>query len=214
MHTSEAFFRRLVSVAVTGCVIAAALGAWPSSRSIAQAAQAAPPAPVAQPAAAGQQPATIGQGKENLLPGGATSVQETHADWRVVCAQQNGKKVCALSQQQTDNNTRQLMLAIELASPVANKAEGTLILPFGLALDRGLTLQIDDGATAQALRFRTCLPVGCLVALTFDSATVALLKKGSVLTVKATADGGQEADFKISLKGFGSALDRTSALAQ
>ena len=148
------------------------------------------------------------------LPGDATSLQETHGDWRVACAQQNGRKVCALSQQQTDQNTRQLLLAIELNVPAIDKAEGTLILPFGLALDRPITLQIDGTAAGSMLRFRTCLPVGCLVSLAFDPTTVALLRKGTTLAVTTTADDGQGAVFKISLKGFSSALDRTAALAK
>jgi invasion protein IalB len=148
------------------------------------------------------------------LPGGATSLQEMHGDWRVACAQQNGRKVCALSQQQTDKDTRQLLLAIELNAPAIDNAEGTLILPFGLALDRPVTLQIDEAAAGPPLRFRTCLPVGCLVGLAFDPATVALLRKGTTLTVRAIADGGQGAAFKISLNGFSGALDRVVALAK
>ena len=147
-------------------------------------------------------------------PGGATSLQEMHGDWRVTCAQQNGRKVCALSQQQTDKDSRQLLLAIELNAPAIDRAEGTLILPFGLALDRPVTLQIDEAAAGLTLRFRTCLPVGCLVSLAFDPTAVALLRKGTTLTVSATADGGQGAAFKISLNGFSSALDRTAALAK
>ena len=149
-----------------------------------------------------------------LLPGGATSLQETYGDWRVTCALQNEQKVCALSQQQTDKDTRQLLLAIELNTPAMNKAEGTMVLPFGLALDQPVMLQIDESAAGQALRFRTCLPVGCLVSLAFDPATVAQLRKGTTLTVNATADGGKGAAFKISLNGFSSALDRTAALAK
>jgi invasion protein IalB len=148
------------------------------------------------------------------LPGGASSLQETYGDWRVACAQQNGKKTCALSQRQTDKDSRQLVLAVELSAPAADKAEGTLILPFGLAIERPITLQIDQAAAGPALHFRTCLPVGCLVGLNFDAATVALLRKGTTLTIKATADGGQETSFKISLKGFADALDRTAALAK
>jgi invasion protein IalB len=148
------------------------------------------------------------------LPGGATSLQETHGDWRVVCGQPNGKKVCALSQQQTEKDTHQLMLAIELSPPVNNTAGGTLILPFGLALDRPVTLQIDDAATGQVLRFRTCLPVGCLVALAFDPGAVVRLREGTMLTIKTTADGGQEALFKVSLEGFAAALDRTVDLSR
>ncbi len=147
------------------------------------------------------------------FPADAASLQEMHGDWRVACVREGGRKICALSQRQTDPNTHQLLLAIELNAPAIDKAEGTLILPFGLALDRPVTLQIDEGGSGPALRFRTCLPVGCLVSLSFDPTTVARLRDGATLTVRATADGGQGAAFKISLSGFSSALARTVALA-
>src|SRR5580692_9711615 len=115
----------------------------------------APLVPAAEAMQVGQS-AAAAQGAQGTepLPGDATSLQEMHGDWRVVCAQQNGRKVCALSQQQTDKDTRQLLLAIELSAPTIDKAEGTLILPFGLALDRPVTLQIDEDATGPTLRFR------------------------------------------------------------
>jgi invasion protein IalB len=199
-NTTDAFRRAASELIVAGCVTAAAFTTLCPIGLLAE------PAQVAQGAVAGQG----GQG----LPGGASSLQETYGDWRVACAQQNGKKVCAFSQQQTDKDTRQLVLAVELNAPAADRAEGTLILPFGLALERPISLHIDEAAAGPTLRVRTCLPVGCLVTLTFDPATVALLKKGTVLTVKATADGGQQMAFKISLKGFADALDRTAALAK
>ncbi len=152
-------------------------------------------------------------GGGSQLPGGASSLQEAHGNWRVTCAQPGGKKVCALSQQQTDQESRQLVVAVELTTLSPDRAEGTLVLPFGLALERGTTLQIDD-APGQVFRFRTCLQVGCLVALAFNPTTVAALRKGTVLIVKATVDGGQEAVFKIPLAGFASALDRTAALSK
>jgi invasion protein IalB len=157
------------------------------------------------------QAAPAGGGSQ--LPGGASSLQETHGNWRVTCAQPGGKKICTLSQQQADQESRQLVVAIELTTVSADRAEGTLVLPFGLALDRGITLQVDD-APGQALRYRTCLQVGCLVALNFNAATLASLRKGTVLVVKATVDGGQEAAFKLPLAGFSSALDRTAALSK
>lgn len=147
-------------------------------------------------------------------PGDATSLQEMHGDWRVACRQQNGRKSCVLAQQQTDKDTHQLLLAMEVDTLASEKAEGTLILPFGLALDRPVTLQTDEAAPGPALRFRTCLPVGCLVGLAFDPTTIAQLRKGTTLTVNATADGGQGVAFKISLNGFSSGLDRMAALAK
>jgi invasion protein IalB len=148
------------------------------------------------------------------LPGDAGSLQEMHGDWRVACVLQNGRKVCALSQQQTDPKTHQLLLAIELNAPAIDRAEGTLILPFGLAVNRPITLQVENADAGPALHVRTCLPVGCLVTVVFDPSTVALLRKGATLSVNASDDAGQGAAFKISLNGFSSALDRTAALAK
>jgi invasion protein IalB len=91
--------------------------------------------------------------------------------------------------------------------------EGVLILPFGLAVDKPVALQIDEGPT-QTGRFSTCLPAGCLVPVAFDPSTVASLKKGTTLKVKAIAVNGQNTAFTISLKGFASAIDRTAALVK
>jgi invasion protein IalB len=202
------------SLVLGGFLALAAALAWPGIVPAVEAAQARRSgAPAGRSAAPAGRSAAPAQGTQPL-PGGANSLQEMHGDWRVTCADQNGKKVCALSQQQTDKDSHQLLLAVELNAPAIDKAEGTLILPFGLALERPVTLQIDDAAAGPTLRFRTCLPVGCLVSLAFDPKTVALLRKGTTLTVNATADGGQGAAFKISLNGFASALDRTFALAK
>lgn len=147
------------------------------------------------------------------LPGGANSLQEAHGDWRVACSQQNGQKFCTLSQQLVDKDTGQRILAIELSAG-PNKSDGTLVLPFGLALDKGVTLQVDEAAASPTLRVRTCLPAGCIVPVAFDAKSIADLKTGTTLTVKATGDNAGEVAFKVSLKGFASAFDRTAALAR
>ena len=149
-----------------------------------------------------------------VLPSGASSLYETYEDWRVSCVLQGDGKRCALSQVQAQQNG-QRMLAIEFAAPREDegKVAGTLVLPFGLALDSGVRFQVDEQAALEPGRFRTCLPVGCLVPLAFDSATAEALRAGAVLHVKAVADGGAEIPFTISLKGFATALDRTTALA-
>lgn len=149
----------------------------------------------------------------STLPGGASSLNETYRDWQVACVQQGTAKRCVLSQQQAQQNG-QRVLAIELNAPAGNTVAGTLVLPFGLALASGVALQIDDKAAGQPLRFRTCLPAGCIVPVTFDAPTLTLLRAGTALKVKATADGGQETLFSISLQGFAAALDRVAALSR
>lgn len=147
------------------------------------------------------------------LPGGASSLQETYQDWQVACRIVNGARLCVVSQQQTQQNG-QRVLAIELAAPSGNTVSGTLVLPFGLALNSGVTFQIDDKPAMQPMRFRTCLPAGCLVSVMFDAPKLAALRSGTSLKVKAVADGGAAMPFSISLQGFAAALDRVAALSK
>lgn len=146
------------------------------------------------------------------LPGGASSLSETYQDWSVSCLQQEAQKRCAFSQVQMQQNG-QRVLAIELDAPGENSVTGLLVLPFGLALDAGVTFQVDEQAPMPPVRFRTCLPAGCLVPIAFDAPAIVALRAGAVLKVKAMADGGNAADFSVSLKGFGTALDRVVVLA-
>jgi invasion protein IalB len=149
----------------------------------------------------------------STLPGGASSLQETYDDWQVACGQQGGVKRCAMGQQQISKENRQRVLDIELW-PSGDKLQGALMLPFGLALDQGVTLQVDDAAPGQPLHFRTCLPGGCVVPLSFDGRSLTGLLHGAALKVKAVVDGGGIAPFTISLKGFSGAYNRAVALAR
>ncbi len=178
------------------------------------------PAPVAQ-GRNGPLPSRIeiaqapvgGQAVAATLPGGASSLNETYRDWRVVCAQQGAAKRCVLSQVQAQQDG-QRVLAIELNALAGNVVAGVLVLPFGLSLDAGVAFQIDEKLAVQPMRFRTCLPSGCLVAVSFDAPMVAALRTGTALKIKATADGGAAAPFSISLQGFAGALDRATLLSR
>lgn len=145
------------------------------------------------------------------LPGGASALSETHGDWIVNCQIANGAKVCSLSHQQFNNNQR--LLAIELVAKSPDQATGTMALPFGLALAKGVTLQVDEKALQGTLQFSTCQAVGCLVPVTFDAKTTDMLKGGVALKINAVAaDTGQTITFTVSLTGFDGALKRTAAL--
>lgn len=152
-----------------------------------------------------------------VLPGGATSLRETHGDWVVNCAvvgeADQASKVCTLSQEQQDSKSGQRIIAVELR-PSAKANAATLVLPFGLDLAAGAALQIDDGAVGEPLPFRTCLAGGCLVSANIDPKMLASLRDGTALKAHVKADGGKEMMFSISLKGFGGAFDRTVDLAK
>ena len=147
------------------------------------------------------------------LPGGASSLQETYQDWQVACVQQNTGSRCIMRQQQVDQQSRQQVLAVELMV-AAEKVDGVMVLPFGLDLDKGVVLQVDEGEADPALRFRTCLPAGCVVQVSFDDARIAALRKATALKIKVVADGGNETPLTVSLKGFSAALDRVAELSK
>ncbi|MDR0807830.1 MAG: invasion associated locus B family protein [Gemmobacter sp.] len=173
------------------------------------AAPAAPAGLLPPPAASASAPAVA-----STLPGGATSLQESYRDWSVVCVQQGAGKRCAASQVQAQQQSGQRVLAIEIDALRDNGAGGTLMLPFGLSLPSGVTLQIDDQPALAPLRFRTCLPSGCLVSLSFDASTLTALRAGTSLKVTVVADNGGETALTVSLAGFAPALDRLAVLTR
>jgi invasion protein IalB len=146
------------------------------------------------------------------LPGGANSLQETYDDWVVVCAMQDAGKTCVMQQEQRAQQTGQRVLAVELR-PAGTGTEGAMVLPFGLALAKGATVQVDENAATAPLAFSTCLPAGCVTPVTFNAAMLQALRKGAALKIKVAPDGGgDDIVLSVSLKGFSTAFDRTAAL--
>lgn len=145
------------------------------------------------------------------LPGGASSLQESYGDWSVACRMIENTRQCAVSQQQMQQNG-QRVLAIEVREGKADALEATLVLPFGLLLDAGITLAVDEDAAGEALRFSTCIPAGCLVPATFDAALTERLRSGKVLKLGGTSADGQKTPLSVSLNGFAAAIDRLKAL--
>ena len=153
----------------------------------------------------------VAQEAASSLPGGASSLLETYDDWSLGC--QNTPRVCLISQQQAQENG-QRVLAIELRWDQEDGVSGNLILPFGLSLDAGARLQVDERGERGALGFSTCLPAGCVVPLTLDAEAIAEMRDAAALRVKVENVDRKEVVLSISLKGFGAALDRLEALSK
>lgn len=149
---------------------------------------------------------------QSALPNGASTLQETYQDWRVACGQRDKAPACVISQDQTQQNGQRL-LAVEMQIRPDGSAVATLLLPFGIVLDSGVTPNVDDQPSLKPVRFRTCLPTGCIALLPVDAATLAKLRTGSRLNLKVTADADKPLSFPISLQGFSAALDRVAALS-
>lgn len=153
---------------------------------------------------------------ESGLPGGAGSLQESYDAWTVACsvtpdAAGKPQKQCGMSQVQVDQASGKHVLEVDVL-PADTGAALTLVLPFGLDLTQGPALQLDTADPGPALSYRTCLPVGCVVRAQADAKMLAALRATKVMKIKTHADGGGGADFQVSMKGFGAAFDRVTAL--
>ncbi|MCW8057255.1 invasion associated locus B family protein [Agrobacterium tumefaciens] len=150
------------------------------------------------------------------LPNGASAINETYGDWSVSCSIADVRKICVMSQAQGDKQTGQRLFAIELQSSKDGKTDGILLMPFGLKLDDGVKLKLDDQNLGQGARFSTCYPQGCVVPVSFPIVATDAMKKGTSLIVTATnvAGGAEIPTFKISLSGFTAAMNRSAELAK
>ncbi|UZF90553.1 invasion associated locus B family protein [Bosea sp. NBC_00550] len=175
-----------------------------------------PPAKPAQPVAQAQpsapaisQPAT----QAATLPNGATAINETFGDWTVDCRIANGQRLCVLLQSQGNSQTGQRVFAIELRTPKDGRAEGTILFPFGMKLESGAVLRLDDKDLGQGLRFSTCMAQGCLLPISFPTVATDAMKSGKMLTVAALNLGNNEpVSFNVTLTGFAAALDRIAQI--
>lgn len=148
--------------------------------------------------------------QQAALPNGASSLQETYQDWQLSCAVRDNARECEILQDQSQQNGQRL-LAVQLGMR-SDGAVATLLLPFGILLEHGIAPQIDDQPPLSALRFRTCLPTGCVAVFPIDAETLRKLRTGSVLRLKVTTAAQTALTFSVSLKGLAAAVDRLGAL--
>jgi invasion protein IalB len=149
-----------------------------------------------------------------LLPGGASALSETYGSWTVNCQAANNVKSCSMAHQQVNKNNNQRVLAMEIFAKTTEEAFGTIALPFGLAVAKGVTLTIDDQKPSPVLPFSTCLSAGCLVPVSLDHKLLQELGAGKTLKIVGTVfDTQQPITFSVPLASFGAALARTASLS-
>ena len=150
------------------------------------------------------------------LPGGASSLNESHGDWSLTCntrGQGDAATVqCSVTQNLLDQSSKRRVLTIALSPQQGGGVKGVVIMPFGVALDQGATFQLDAGAATAPSHYRTCVPAGCIVPVDWPDATVKAMRSASMLKIGAVMDNGKATPFSITMNGFASAIDRAVAL--
>ena len=153
-----------------------------------------------------------------------SALSETYGDWIVRCAtlqaegqnESKPKSVCQMSQelQQGQSGKRALLIVFDINATGNGLLSGRIIAPFGLDLKSGLSLKIADAVYLEA-PFKTCLPQGCVAPTIVNSELLAAMRDGQKLTVAMTAaDSNRPVNMDVSLKGFGQAYDRLTALSE
>jgi invasion protein IalB len=133
-------------------------------------------------------------------------------DWMVRCGRPGGQgpEVCEMQQQQVDNEERTVM-AVAVGHVPGTPDLGLLILlPLGILLPAGVTMQIDGGAEIP-LEVERCERQGCRIERVIEPDLLNRLKGGTKATVffEAVDPQGkrQRLGVPISLLGFTAALN-------
>ncbi len=163
--------------------------------------------------ATAQQPAKAATPPQ--LPNGASTISETYGEWTVNCRVADGQKQCGLAVAQGNTQTGQRVFVLELRTPKDGKTEGTILMPFGLKLDSGVILKVDDKDLGQGLRFSTCVPQGCLVPVSLPTVATDTMKKAKTLTIASlNFNSGEVVAFNVPLEGFAGGTARAAELSK
>ena len=177
----------------------------------------AAPKPVAKPAAAEATqatPAAAPAPTHAAWPTGANSVTESYGDWSITCTHPGEKITCIVAQAQGDSQTGRRKFGIEFQTPKDGRAEGIVLMPFGLSIEPGITFKLDDQVLGKGAPYSACGPDGCFVPIGFPTPALDGMRTAKKLFVIGHKSGSSDdATITVPLEGFAQALDRAVALS-
>jgi invasion protein IalB len=186
----------------------------------AQATQEPMPAPEQQQQAPQQQQQTPEQQQQTpqgeAAPAEGTITERKFKDWTVRCGRQSdqGPQICQMEQQRIDNEGRTVMLVAVGQVPGSSDLGLLVMLPLGILLPAGVTLQIDGGAEVP-LQVDRCERQGCRIEMLLEPDRLTRLKSGSQAKVLFEAFDPQgerrRLGVPVSLLGFTAALEAVTS---
>ena len=146
-------------------------------------------------------------------PNGARSVSEGYGDWMMNCAREGTRTDCVVIQSQGDRKTGKRQFSLELRAPKDGRAEGLILMPFGMQIEPGVTFKLDDRALGKGAPYSHCVADGCLVPISLPNLATDTMKTAQSLTVTATRPDAKEPTvITVPLSGFAAAFARAVAL--
>jgi len=176
---------------------------------------AAPAKPAAQPAQQQQAPAAQqAPAQQQAAPNGGDQPQLIFSPWVKLCnkdADPKAKRICVTVK---DGRVESGLLVVSVAIIEMDGEAKKLLrmsLPYGVALQHGTRLIVDQGQPATS-PFVTCLPPvvppgGCIADYEASADMIGRMKKGQILTVQAIHMNGQAMSPQMDLKDFAKAYD-------
>jgi invasion protein IalB len=153
---------------------------------------------------------------EGAAPPDVEMTERRFEDWMVRCGRPRGQEaeVCEMQQQQIDNEDRTVMAVAVGQVPGSSDVGLLILLPLGILLPAGVTMQIDGGA-AIPLQVERCDRQGCRIERLIEPDLMSRLKAGTKATVffEAVDPQGkrQRLGVPISLLGFTAALNEVTS---
>jgi invasion protein IalB len=153
---------------------------------------------------------------EGAAPPDVEMTERRFEDWMVRCGRPRGQEaeVCEMQQQQIDNEDRTVMAVAVGKVPGSSDVGLLVLLPLGILLPAGVTMQIDSGA-AIPLEVERCERQGCRIERLIEPDLLSRLKAGTKATVffEAFDPQGkrQRLGVPISLLGFTAALNEVTS---
>lgn len=201
---SGAFGRLAARPATVAAAVALALG---TPIAFAQQGQVAPPEATAPP-----QPSPP---QEGANPPDVAVTDRQFQDWMVRCGRPNQQAPEICEMQQLVDSEDQTIMAVAITQVPGTSDVGLLILlPLGILLPAGVTMQIDGGAELP-LQVERCERQGCRIERVLEPDLLNRLKAGTKATVffQAVDPQGerQRLGVPISLLGFTAALNEVTS---
>lgn len=212
MTSSRCLAHGLVSVILAVWMVPGALAQEIQEAPEAPAAAAPKPRPRKPPpkAAAPEKPASV----KSVWPEGASAISESYGDWTMTCARPEGKPTCLVTQAQGNARTGKREFVIELKPPVEGRAEGTILMPFGYAIEPGIGFKLDETVLGKGAPYALCTLDGCLVPISLPTLATDTMKTAKTLSVSGMKQDAKEPTvIAVPLAGFGAAFARAIAFS-
>ncbi|GEP09306.1 invasion associated locus B family protein [Methylobacterium gnaphalii] len=168
--------------------------------------------PAAKPASDGTLLEPAASDTKAQWPNGARSVSEAYGDWTMNCNREGTQTDCVVIQSQGDRRTGRRQFSVELRAPKDGRAEGLILMPFGMQIEPGVSFKLDDRTLGKGAPYSYCVSDGCLVPISLPTLATDTMKTAQTMSVSAMKPDAKEPTvISIPLMGFAAAFARAAA---